>query len=461
MHSDLLEHLRPHGQEHILKWWPQLSDAQRAELQQQIAALDLKLLQQLYAQRDELATLPAPDRIAPIRAAALERHDSATRSAGEEALRRGEVAVLVVAGGQGTRLGFDHPKGMFPIGPVSNKTLFQIHAEKVLALGRRHGRPIPLLVMTSSATHEETLDFFEQHRHFGLNRTDVFFFCQGTMPALDLATGKLLMEAPHRLFLSPNGHGGTVLALADAGLFDTLQGRGIRHIFYFQVDNPLVRVADPLFLGHHVLQRAEVSSKAIAKNGPLDKLGNLVLIDGRCSMIEYSDLPQTLAHQTDNAGQLRFRVGNPAIHIFDLPFLRRVTTGDLRIPFHVARKKVPYLDDNGNTVQPDKENALKFEMFIFDLLPRAERWTVVYTDRAEEFHPLKNAAGSDSPATVQQALCNQAADWLEQAGVSVPRRDDGALAVPLEISPLFALDAEEVRAKVKPQTRIVQATYLA
>jgi UDP-N-acetylglucosamine/UDP-N-acetylgalactosamine diphosphorylase len=461
MHSDLHAHLRSHGQEHILKWWPQLSDAQRAELQQQIAALDLKLLQKLHAQRSEIATLPAPERIAPIRADALDSHDLGLRGAGEEALRRGEVAALVVAGGQGTRLGFDHPKGMFPIGPVSKKTLFQIHAEKVLALGRRYGRPIPLLVMTSSATHEETLDFFAEQHHFGLDRTDVFFFCQGTMPALHLATGKLLMEAKHRLFLSPNGHGGTVLALADAGLLDTLEGRGIRHVFYFQVDNALVRVADPLFLGHHVRNRAEVSSKAIAKNGPLDKLGNLVLIDGRCSIIEYSDLPATLAYQTDDAGQLCFRVGNPAIHIFDLGFLRRVTAGDLRIPFHVARKKVPYLDDNGNTVQPEKENALKFEMFIFDLLPRAERWTVVHTDRAEEFHPLKNATGSDSPATVQEALCNQAADWLEQAGVSVPRRADGAVTVPLEISPLFALDAEELRAKVKTQTRIVQAIYLA
>jgi UDP-N-acetylglucosamine/UDP-N-acetylgalactosamine diphosphorylase len=183
-----------------------------------------------------------------------------------------------------------------------------------------------------------------------------------------------------------------------------------------------------------------------------------VLIDGRCSIIEYSDLPEAMARQTEADRSLRFRVGNPAIHIFDLPFLRRVTTGDLRIPFHVARKKVPYLDEAGNTVQPDKENALKFEMFIFDLLPRAERWTVVETDRTVEFHPLKNATGSDSPATVRQALSNQAADWLQQAGVTVPRQDNGDTALPLEISPLFALDAEELRGKVSPQTRIAQPT---
>src|SRR5262249_20072152 len=153
----------------------------------------------------------------------------------------GEVAVLVVAGGQGSRLGFDHAKGMFPIGPVSHKSLFQIHAEKVLALSRRHGRPIPLLVMTSPATDAEPRAFFEQHRHFGLPGDQMSFFEQGTMPALDLATGKLLLEAPGRLFTSPNGHGGTLLALADSGLLDRLRARGIRQVFYFQVDNPLVK----------------------------------------------------------------------------------------------------------------------------------------------------------------------------------------------------------------------------
>jgi UDP-N-acetylglucosamine/UDP-N-acetylgalactosamine diphosphorylase len=237
-----------------------------------------------------------------------------------------------------------------------------------------------------------------------------------------------------------------------------LPKQGIRHLFYFQVDNPLVQVADPLFLGHHIRAQAEVSTKAIAKDGPFDKLGNLVLIDGRCSIIEYSDLPERLARQTDKTGQLRIHVGSPAIHIFDLGFLKRVATGDLRIPFHVARKKVPHLDERGQMVQAKAENALKFEMFIFDVLPRAERWTVVEADRQAEFHPLKNATGPDSPATVQQAMSNVAGAWLEEAGVKVPRKANGDVAVPLEISPFFALDPGELRAKVGPQTRIAQPT---
>jgi UDP-N-acetylglucosamine/UDP-N-acetylgalactosamine diphosphorylase len=457
MHEQLHHRLRQAGQHHVLTWWPRLSEAERQAFAAELAALDLDHLQELYARRHEISAVPSEDRIAPIPVAQLDPH--ASRAAAEEALCRGEVAVLVVAGGQGTRLGFDHPKGMFPIGPVTGKPLFQIHAEKVLALKRRYGRPLPLLIMTSTATHDETVAFFAEHAHFGLSPDEVTFFCQGTMPALDLATGKLLLETPCGLCLSPNGHGGTLLALADAGLFDLLRRQGIRHVFYFQVDNPLVQVADPLFLGHHIRQRAEVSTKAIIKNGPLDKLGNLVLIDGRCSMIEYSDLPESLARQTDDTGQLRFRVGNPAIHIFDLDFLERATTGDLRIPFHVARKKVPHLDQSGQTVQPTTENALKFEMFIFDVLPRAESWTVVETDRQTEFHPLKNATGPDSPADVQQAMSNVFGSWLEQAGAAVPRSASGDVAVPLEISPLFALDAEQLRGKIGPQTRIAQATY--
>src|SRR5579862_3421593 len=359
----LLKRLQGAGQEPVLAWWPTLSTIQRRALTEQLNTLDLDLLSRLYAERDRQATVPADDQIAPIAGAAMEAED---QSAGEEALRRGEVAALIVAGGQGTRLGFDHPKGMYPIGPVSHHSLFQILAEKTLATQRRYSKPLPFLIMTSPATHDETVAFFVQHRYFGLARDNVSFFRQGMMPALDLATGKLLLEGPGRLFLSPNGHGGTLLALAEAGLLETLEKQGIRHLFYCQVDNPLVKIADPFFVGHHIRARADVSTKVIAKNGPLDKLGNLVMIDGHCRIIEYSDLPERLAKQTTGDGKLRFRAGNAAIHVFDLAFLKRISAGGLRIPFHVARKKVSNLDDKGEMVEPATENALKFEMFIFD-----------------------------------------------------------------------------------------------
>jgi UDP-N-acetylglucosamine/UDP-N-acetylgalactosamine diphosphorylase len=458
--DDLRQRLGDHGQEHVLAWWDRLGDEQRRELLEQVQHLNLQGLRQLYAQRDRAVSLPAPGQIAPVPVIQPGPADQEARQLGEPALRRGEVAALVVAGGQGSRLGFEHPKGMFPIGPVTNKSLFQIHAEKVLALSRRYGKPVPLLVMTSPATHAETEAFFAQHRRFGLPADEVFFFRQGTMPALDLATGRLLLEGPGRLFTSPNGHGGTLTALAESGLLERLRRRGIRHVFYFQVDNPLVKVADPVFLGHHLAAHAQVSSKIVPKEGPADKMGNMVLVDGRCTIIEYSDLPEELGRQTDEQGHLRIWAGSPAIHFFAVDFLEQVTRGEGRLPFHVARKKVPYLNEAGTPVEPERENALKFEMFIFDVLPLADRWTVVETSRREEFVPLKNATGPDSPQTVRQALADLAADWLEKAGVSMPRRPDGGAAVPLEVSPLFALDAEELAAKVDRGMRIEGPVYL-
>jgi UDP-N-acetylglucosamine/UDP-N-acetylgalactosamine diphosphorylase len=457
--DDLRQRLRQSGQEHTLAWWDRLTDAERRGLVDQLRGLDLEGLQRLYEERDKVFTVPAPERIAPIPVIRLGGDTRAARQHGEGALARGEVAVLLVAGGQGSRLGFEHPKGMFAIGPVSSHTLFQIHAEKVLALRRRYGRPVPFLVMTSPATDAETRAFFAEHGTFGLPTDEVFFFCQGTMPALDMQTGKLLMEGQGKLFTSPNGHGGTLTALADTGLLDRLRQGGIRQVFYFQVDNPLVKVADPVFLGHHLAADAEVSSKVVAKEGPKDKLGNMVLIDGRCSIIEYSDLPEELGRQTEEHGRLRLWAGSPAIHIFAVDFLGHVTQGTTRMPFHVARKKVPYLDGQGRLVQPEWENALKFETFIFDVLPLADRWTVVETSRPEEFVPLKNATGPDSPEVVQKAISNQAAAWLEQAGVAVPRRPNGDAAVPLEVSPLFALDAEEVARRAR-SLRIDGPTFL-
>jgi UDP-N-acetylglucosamine/UDP-N-acetylgalactosamine diphosphorylase len=457
--EELKQRLWQHGQEHVLAGWDRLSDDGRAGLAGQLAGLDLPQLRRLYEARDEAAFVPPPEKIQMVPVIRAGVGEAPARARGEEALRRGQAAVVLVAGGQGSRLGFEHPKGLFPIAPLTGRSLFQIHAEKVLALGRRYGKTPPFLVMTSDATHDETVDFFGKNRLFGLPADGVAFFRQGTMPALDMQTGRLLMEAPHRLFSSPNGHGGTLTALADCGLLDRLARRGVTQVFYFQVDNPLVKVADPAFLGHHLAADAEVSSKVIPKAGPADKLGIFVLVDGRCMIIEYSDLPAELARRTDEQGRLWLWAGSPAIHLFSVDFLRRITRGEARLPFHVARKKVPHVDEQGRPVQPEKENALKFEMFIFDALPMAERWTVVETPRDDEFAPVKNATGVDSPQTAKQLMSDQAARWLEAAGGRVPRGADGHAALPLEVSPLFALDAEEFARKVPAGTEVSRPTY--
>jgi UDP-N-acetylglucosamine/UDP-N-acetylgalactosamine diphosphorylase len=459
--ADLRQHLHRHGHGHVLNWWDRLSEDEQVVLHEQLAALDLEHLRKLFESRDKASFVPPPEKIKPIPVVRVGTDETEARRVGEEALRAGRVACVLVAGGQGSRLGFEHPKGMFSIGPVTGKSLFQIHAEKVLALAKRYGKPVPLLVMTSDATHVETVEYFEANHRFGLPPGDVAFFRQGTMPALELTSGKLLMEKPGKLFTSPNGHGGTLTALNDSGLLETMSGRGITQIFYFQVDNPLVKMADPVFLGHHLRANAEASSKVVAKAGPADKMGVFAEVDGHCTIIEYSDLPADLAKETDDKGQLRLWAGNPAIHLFSVDFLYRVTRGDARLPFHVARKKVPHLDETGHDVDPQKENALKFEMFIFDALPVAQRGAVVESTRREEFAPVKNATGVDSPATAKQAISDLAADWLTRAGVQVPRDADGSATVALEISPLFALDAEELATKVKKGTTITTATYFS
>jgi UDP-N-acetylglucosamine/UDP-N-acetylgalactosamine diphosphorylase len=274
------------------------------------------------------------------------------------------------------------------------------------------------------------------------------------MPAIDLANGRLLLEAPGRLALSPNGHGGAITGVADSGLLDRLDERGIKTIYYFQVDNPLVNLADYVFIGRHLEAEAEVSSKVLPKTEPKEKVGNFLLVDNRCSMIEYSDLPEDWAQETDERGQLKFWAGNPAIHLFDVDFLRKITAQADRLPWHLVLKKVPYLDETGQLVNPETENALKFERFIFDTLPQAQRWTVLSTTREEEFAPVKNQDGVDSPATAQKMMCDQAARWLHDADIEVPE------GIRVEISPLFALDADGVRHSAHKVPPVTKDTYL-
>lgn len=453
-HEPIREKLQRHGHGHVLAFLDRLDEASRRRLLEQVETIDFAGLARLYSQRGKASAVPPPERIEPVPVIPHDAPDNTERAKrGEAALKKGEVAVLLVAGGQGSRLGFEHPKGMYSVGPVSRKSLFQMHAEKVLALRRRHGAAIPFLIMTSPATHDETVDFFTQNRFFGLPQAEVSFFQQGSMPALDLESGRLLLESPSSLFLSPDGHGGTLTALASSGLLARLKQSGIRNVFYFQVDNPLVKIADPVFLGHHLAADAEVSSKIVAKRDAGERAGVFACVDGRCTIIEYSDLPKELAAATTPEGRLRLWAASPAIHLFDVGFLERMTSEADAIPFHVAKKKVPHIDEQGRRVDPAKENALKFERFIFDVLPRAERWTVVETLRQDEFAPLKNADGEDSPATVSAALIDQATRWLKAAGAVVKQ------GVAVEISPLFALDADEAARKVPPGTRVESPRY--
>ncbi len=444
--TELLDRLRHHQQHHVLYGWEQLDSSQRAELIQHLLKINLVELEELYRQvLKSKVTLPEDIEPVPISAPQFSTEEKAR---GEDALRQGEVAVLLVAGGQATRLKTPEPKGMFPVGAVSGATLYQIHAEKVLALSRRYRTPLLFLIMTSPATDAATRAYFEENNYFGLSREQVRFFQQGTMPAVSVQTGQLLLETPGKLLLSPNGHGGALTALAESGLLGELADRGVKHLFYFQVDNPLVKIADPGFLGRHIATGSEASSKVVAKTDPAEKVGVLVASRGRCSIIEYSLLPAELAEAREASGALRFRAGSPAIHVFRLDYLDRVTqiAAD-SLPYRPAFKEVEHFDpQRGEMVKPaGQPNAVKFERFIFDALPHAERWLVVETSRAEEFAPIKNATGPDSPETARAAMIALHAQWLAQAGIDTRGH-------PVEISPLLALDAEELTEKILTQT---------
>ena len=461
MKHELLATLAPFGQEHLLAFWDELDAAARESLARQIRQIDFDLLDRLWRRRDDKTDIrELVDRSQPPQAFRLDTSKNRftpeqARKRGDQALAAAQLGAILVAGGQGTRLGFDQPKGMFPIGPVSGRTLFQIHVEKLIALGRRHGVRIPLYLMTSPATHDETVEFFARSGRFGLAEEDLTIFCQGTMPAVDAADGKVLLAEKGRIATSPDGHGGMLAALERSGALEEIQRRKIRQLFYFQVDNPLVDVCAAELIGYHLLGRSELSTQVVAKQDPLEKLGNVVEVDGRLRVVEYSDLPDDLARRHQPDGSLWIWAGSIAVHVIDAALLGRTAGSADALPFHIAEKKVTCVDPSGHGIEPQECDAIKFERFIFDLIPSAEGAIVVEVDPAEGFAPLKNASGAqqDTPEMVKHRMVAQHRRWLEQAGVEV------AGGVDVEICPLWALDAEEVAQKIEPGTRVTEARY--
>lgn len=445
----------------VLRFANQLTTDQQQKLAAQLNALKLDHLPQLVQEYvKNKPHVPLPKDIKPVKAYPyhptpdLQDLYSRAKARGHQLLIEGKIAAFLVAGGQGTRLGYDGPKGEFPITPITNKPLFEVFAEQLLAYSRDFGKPIPWYIMTSEVNHNPTREFFERHRYFNYNPANILFFQQGMMPAFDKSTGEMLLAEKESLALSPDGHGGSLRALDQSGALADMKKRGVEHLSYFQVDNPLVHCIDPLFLGLHDLTGSEMSSKTIPKAHALEKVGNFVIGDNVLQVIEYSDLPESLARQTAPDGSLLFNAGSIAIHALRVSFIERLNHGGhLKLPWHRAEKKVPYVDQNGNAVKPDQPNAIKLEQFVFDAIPLAQNAIVYTTKRDEEFSPVKNATGDDSPATCRHDQIRRAAEWLESAGVTVAR-DNGEVAATLEISPLFATSADQLKTRKLPFNKI-------
>jgi len=414
-----------HGQAHVFRFWDRLDAAARRRLLEQAASIDLPaVLRALASARKPEA--PDARKLEPALVELLPEHggDAArwleARQRGEAALRAGRVAAMVVAGGQATRLGYEGPKGLFPIGPVTQRSLFELQAQKLRGLARRYGRRVPWYVMTSEATDAATRAFFERSGRFGLPEDGVFFFRQAMVPSFDFED-RLVLERPDRIMANPDGHGGSLTALLASGALDDMQRRGIDTLFYYQVDNPLVQICDPVYLGFHLGSGAEMSCKVIRKLDPMEKVGVLARANAETLVIEYTELTDECRHARDARGELRFWAGNLALHAFSLPFLRRVAgSADRWLRFHASVKKLPMVDGQGRPVAPREPNGRKLERFVFDALPAAHAVCVVETSRELEYAPVKNADGPDSPATVRRALTMRYRQWLAAAGIESP-----------------------------------------
>lgn len=444
--AELIQQLKSLRQEHLLADLDDLPEDLLAAYSCQLEQLDLSLLPRLIAQARASREAGRNHLTSPVDAALPPRHRikldpdpevvRRAREEGERLLYAGKVAALLVAGGQGTRLGHTLPKGMFPISPVMEKSLFQLLSEQVLARSRAAGRQIPYFIMTSEATHLLTVTFFQENNYFGLDPASVHFFQQGTMPAVDAETGKVLLAGIGRIASSPDGHGGVLTALKRAGHFDLMRQLGVEYLYYHQVDNPHAIVLGPEFLGHHSLNDADVSTKVVRKLTPEEKMGVMVEIDDVPQIIEYSDLPLEVASRRTADGELELWAGSTAMHVFSVPFLERFVAQGADLPYHIAFKTVPYWEGSG-LVEPREPNAFKFEKFIFDVIPHSRKSLVVETSREREFNPVKNAIGINSPEHVRRTLSDQYRGWVQE--ITGPLPED----LLLEISPLFAVDEAE------------------
>lgn len=462
--------LKKHKQEHLLTFWNRLNSKQRRKLLAQIQELDFsqidiwakKLIKKSRSFKIPSNITPAPYyKAIPTNSQEKRKYERAIKL-GKNLISRGKVAAFVVAGGQGTRLGFKGPKGDFPISPIKKKTLFKIFAESIAAASRKYSVVCPWYIMTSPLNHKQTVEIFKKNRYYGLGRQNVFIFQQGTIVNFS-RYGRIFLASKSEISRSPDGHGGSLKALYQSGALEDMKKRGVEYISYWQVDNPLVNIFDPLFLGLHVIDRAEMSSKAVIKAGPFEKIGNFCIHKGKVTVIEYSDMSKELATKHNRDGSLAFRLGSIAIHIINRKFVEKLNEHGFSLPLHKADKKISHIDRRGKLIEPKRKNGIKLESFVFDALPLASRSIILETVRNQEFAPTKNRRGVDSIETTRELMVTRAVDWLESAGIAVPKNLDGSPNCVVEIAPSFALYKEDIKKNLKriPKIRLCSKVYLS
>lgn len=363
------------------------------------------------------------------------------------------VGVLLMAGGQGTRLGFAHPKGMYDIGLPSHKSLFRVQGERIRKLQERAKKltgkdgHITWYIMTSEHTMQPTRAYFEDHDFFGLRDEDILMFEQGSLPCFDF-DGNILLDEKHRISKAPDGNGGLYRAIRDTGILADMTRRGVMYLHAHSVDNILIKVADPIFIGYCVKQNADCAAKVVEKSHPNEAVGVVCMVDGKYQVVEYSEITQKTAEMRNNDGRLTFSAGNICNHYFSAAFLNKIgSTFEKELKLHVATKKIPFVDNSGKRTQPDKPNGIKIEKFVFDVFEFAENFVTVEVPRDEEFSALKNAdsAGKDCASTSRNDIYQLHKKYIVAAGGSVEGEE-------VEISPLLSYAGEGLEEIVKGQT---------
>lgn len=396
-YNEALEKLNSCGQEHVLKYYGELSEKSQKSLLSQIEKLDMSLLN-CFSQKDISGKRGT---FKPLGAVTTEevnqRYDEFSQS-GINAIKNGKVAAVLLAGGQGTRLGFEHPKGMFNIGVNKELFIFECLMNNIKSTAEKAGAWIPLYIMTSETNNSETVEFFEKHSYFGYNKDYVTFFVQDMAFAVD-ENGKIILEEKDKIFLSPNGNGGWFSSIAKAGLLGEIKNKGIEWINVFAVDNVLQQIADPAFIGSVICSECESGGKVVSKASPNEKVGVLCLENDKPSIVEYYEMTDEMINSLEPDGTLSYRYGVILNYLFRTDRLEEIMNN--KMPVHIVKKKVNCLDENGN---PVNREVFKFETLVLDMIHMQKSCLSYEVERNREFAPVKNAEGVDSVDTARKLL---------------------------------------------------------
>lgn len=386
------------GQEHLLKYYDELTETERSELISQIEKIDFSLLDSLDSREYQRGV------VSPIKAVTTD--DIAAKgdeylNCGLSAIKEGKVAAVLLAGGQGTRLGFDKAKGMYNIGDTRELYIFECLVNNLMNVVEQAGTWIPFVIMTSEINNKDTVEFFAEHNYFGYNKEYIHFFIQDMAPCVDL-NGKILMESKSKIAVSPNGNGGWFSSLVASGIFDKLEAQGVEWLNVFAVDNVLQRIADPMFIGAVINTGSDAGSKVVPKANPEEKVGVMCLDDGKPSIIEYFELSDEMRNLRDDRGELVYKYGVILNYLFNMDCLVEINKN--KLPVHISKKKIPHIDENGIYIAPDEENGYKFETLILDMIQMNKTCLPYEVVRNKEFAPVKNAEGTDSVDTARALL---------------------------------------------------------